>query len=173
MIHSRDPEQDATGSQTLPTSILLPLETLKGCFQVDVIFKASTSSSRFSITSMSRFRLSMNEFTATRSILLVVARYSVRNTLPSVAPSSSPFGPVTENVRFTRGDNSLSTCRARSATEASLGVGKGTSTVLHILFSSHMQGNASGYNLQHARELVRPSIRHGYNPRVAAGRERG
>lgn len=76
----------------------------------------------------------MKELTATLSILLVVALYSVRSMLSSVtAPARSAgasSGAATENVLRTRGDSSLSTCKAFRATEASLGVGNGTSMVL-------------------------------------------
>ena len=86
------------------------------------------------MTSITRFRLSIKELTATRSILLVVALYSVRSTLSSVtAPAcftGASSGAATENVLRTRGDSSLSTCRAFRATEASLAVGNGTSMVL-------------------------------------------
>lgn len=98
-----------------------------------VLFVANTSVSSSCMTSRTSCRLSMNELTATRSILLVVALYSVRRMFPPTSPLVALLViGLMEKVRFTNGDNSLSTCNALRATEASLGVGNGTSRVLEF-----------------------------------------
>ena len=73
------------------------------------------------MTSMTRFKLSMNELTATRSMRLVVARYSTCR-----IRLASPR----EKVLWTSGESSLSTCSDFNAIEASLSVGNGTSNIL-------------------------------------------
>lgn len=85
---------------------------------------ASTSSSSW--TSNTRARLSRNELTATRSIRLVVAWYSMRRT---VGPPESLASAVFRS-RFTKEESSLSTRSAWRATEASRASGKGTSRAL-------------------------------------------
>lgn len=82
------------------------------------------------MTSMMRLMLSINELTATRNILLVVALYSVRRTLVSGLSSAASCERAREKVRDTRGDSSLSTWRACRAVEAKREVGNGTSMVL-------------------------------------------
>jgi hypothetical protein len=80
------------------------------------------------MTSSTRLRLSMNPLTATLSMRFVVATYFALRTF-SWLSAASPDVAV-DKVRRTRGDSSLSTPRAWSAMDASLAVGKGTSTVL-------------------------------------------
>src|SRR5262245_18849223 len=100
---------------------------------------ASTSSS--SMTCKTTPRDSMKPLTATRSILWVVALYSVRS---MVFPSScrpflsvyplleedSGLEPTRENLRRTSGDSSASTCKARRAEEARRWFRRGTSITL-------------------------------------------
>lgn len=75
---------------------------------------------------MTRATLSRKELTATRSIRLVAALYSTRTT-----ESCSEPGPDTvAKCRVTKEDSSLSTWRARKATDARRASGKGMSRVL-------------------------------------------
>lgn len=89
------------------------------------------------MTPSTTVKLSMNPFTATRNILLVVALYSVRNTVFS-CPIAELFaisvaGSTMENDLRTSGESSLSTCSACMADEASLSVGRGRSMTLQTL----------------------------------------
>jgi len=93
-----------------------------------------TSTSNSSITPSTTPRLSINPFTATRSIRFVVALYSVLRTVSSAdltmaASSLEGSGMVEKDLR-TRGDTSLSTLNARRAADARRGVGSGRSIVL-------------------------------------------
>ena len=107
-------------------------------------------------------KLSMNPLTATLSMRLVVALYSVRRTvkllssssptLASIAKAASPFkqeptpvliellvmwpwdalGDAREKERWTRGESSASTLSARRADDASLCVGRGIEMILWL-----------------------------------------
>ena len=99
----------------------------------------------------------MNPFTATLNILFVVALYSARRIILSSCWRQASDGCTSvasplhvevgesreakENVRWTRGDSSASTCRARRAAEARRWVGSGMSIVLWdvINMESRMQ----------------------------------
>lgn len=100
-----------------------------------------TSTSSSSMTPNTVPKLSIKPFTATRSILLVVALYSALKTVSSShrtkSASCSPAAGVSaaavessENDLQTSEDSSLSTCSVCRAKEARRAVGKGTSTVL-------------------------------------------
>jgi hypothetical protein len=86
----------------------------------------NTSTSSCSWTSSTSATLSRNELTATRSMRFVAAWYSTRRTVGSTDPS----GVVTERSRLTKGESSLSTLNACSATDARRASGKGMSRVL-------------------------------------------
>lgn len=83
----------------------------------------------FSITSITRPRLSMNEFVATRNMRFVVALYSTRSTEVS-APVPASGGASRANERRTSGESSLSTAMAVRAMSARRWVGKGIERVL-------------------------------------------
>ena len=87
---------------------------------------SKTSSSSSSMTPSTTLKLFMNPLTATRSILFVVALYSVLKTVSAVECSEV----TVEKDRQTKGDNSLSIRRARRAIEARREVGRGMSIVL-------------------------------------------
>jgi hypothetical protein len=132
-------------------------------FQPEAPF-SRTSTSSSSMTPSTTVRLSMNPFTATRNILLVVALYSVRNTVFS-CPGAEPFaisvaGGTMENDLRTSGESSLSTCRACMADEASLSVGRGRSMTLQMRKVSSCAMFARVRNLQGAGELRIPFRRH-------------
>lgn len=100
-----------------------------------IVWPSRTSTSNSSITPRTTLRLSMKPLTATRNILFVVALYSVLNTVSSVDPFSLlglavVGGDMVEKDRRTRGESSLSTCRARRAEVARRAVGRGRSIVL-------------------------------------------
>lgn len=97
--------------------------------QATVTSEAKTSVSSSSMTSMTKFKLSMKELTATRSMRFVVALYSTCRVW-SKSPEASSLVAAIEKVLRTRGDNSLSTCSDLRATDARRAVGKGTSSVL-------------------------------------------
>jgi hypothetical protein len=87
----------------------------------------------------------MKPLTATRSILFVVALYSVLKIVFSWHSarfvSAVPWLDEIETVekdRRTRGESSLSTLKAWRAAEANLVVGRGKSMVLNI-FDQHRQ----------------------------------
>lgn len=84
---------------------------------------------------MTRLKLSIKELTATRSMRFVVALYSVRRIVSSVAPEEAE---TVENSRCTDGESSLSTLSEPSATLASLAVGNGTSMVLEGAFRARV-----------------------------------
>jgi hypothetical protein len=122
---------------------------------------SSRSTSSSSITPRTTVRLSIKPFTATRSILLVVALYSVRRIVFSSDKTrvSSLFGfadvgEIVEKERRTRGDSSLSTCRARCAEVARRAVGRGISMTLED-WSQTVPGmwREARTNLQRARKL--------------------
>jgi hypothetical protein len=132
---------------------------LHRCVHLDGPFsRISTSSS--SMTPNTTVKLSMNPFTATRNILLVVALYSVRNTVFSCSGAipfaTSVAGGTIENDLRTSGESSLSTCRACIADEASLSVGRGRSMTLHTSEVSFYAMFFQVKNLQGARELRVP-----------------
>lgn len=92
---------------------------------------SKTSASSFSMTSSIKAKLSMKEFTATRSIRFVVALYCTRKTFWSCASLPSPATAVTvEKLLCTSGDSSLSTLSALTAIADNLAVGRGTSSCL-------------------------------------------
>lgn len=94
---------------------------------------SSTSTSNSSITPSITPRLSMNPFTATRSMRFVVARYVVSRIAGSSGWGSDPdsFGEdVTVSSRRTKGESSVSTSRVRRADEARRAVGRGMEIVL-------------------------------------------
>lgn len=70
----------------------------------------------------------MNPLTATLSILFVVALYSVRKT--DCSEECEVLKAMVEKDRQTRGESSLSTRKACSATDANRAVGRGKSIVL-------------------------------------------
>jgi hypothetical protein len=114
---------NSTPSRTLPfnsTLYSLPPITAPQSFP-----RTSTSSS--SITPSTTPRLSMNPFTATRSMRFVVALYSVRRT---VSPGVPDPEETVEKERRTRGDSSSSTRRDFRAADARRAVGRGTEIVL-------------------------------------------
>lgn len=83
------------------------------------------------MTSKTNFKLSMKEFTATRSMRFVVALYSTLRTLAAAASSDEDCGAgTTEYSRVTSCDSSGSTWMAFRAVAASRDVGKGMSRVL-------------------------------------------
>jgi hypothetical protein len=89
---------------------------------------SSTSTSNSSIIARTTAKLSMKPLTATRSILLVEALYSVRSTV--LSQFASEAGATRDNERHTSGESSLSTCRACRADDARRAVGNGMSMTL-------------------------------------------
>lgn len=111
-------------SQTRSVPHQLPATAAVAGDGASLLLGARAGTSIFSMTSRTRLRLSMKELVATRSMRLVVARYSTSRTDPGA--SSGPLAPPPrEKERRTRGDSSLSTEMADRATEARRGVGKG------------------------------------------------
>jgi hypothetical protein len=94
-----------------------------------VAFFSITSTSSCSITSRTRLRLSMKEFTATRSIRFVVALYSTRSTVwPGASVPGScetSAGTVVDRALLTSEESSTSTLMAFMAIDASRADGNG------------------------------------------------
>lgn len=87
--------------------------------QVVEDFIPDTSTSSSSMTCNTTARDSMKPFTATRSMRLVVALYSVRRTVPlSFSDAGLPSESVKEYIRCTEEEGSWSTLRERRAVEA-------------------------------------------------------
>lgn len=124
------------------------------------VFGSSTSTSSSSITCSTTPSDSMKPLTATRSMRLVVARYCVRRTVCDASSVPVPstwdcaLGLVRQKSRRTSGDSSASTCRARSADEASRCVGRGMSMVLTSGQKVSTREVAGRVSVQSAGELV-------------------